>query len=128
MTHSTLNQYSFSDGYSVGLHTKFELQEMVERMESHKLKTIEFTNNDMVKDHLRHLVTFFLICIIFKTFNNRVPGIICGVNYQMGGRTTVENELLCRFVFPERPGALMKFLHALSPRWNISLFHYRAQV
>ncbi|XP_076938826.1 threonine dehydratase 1 biosynthetic, chloroplastic-like [Bidens hawaiensis] len=86
--------------YSVGLHTKFELQAMVERMESYDLKTIEFTNNDMVKDHLRHL---------------------------MGGRTNVENELLCRFVFPERPGALMKFLHAFSPRWNISLFHYRAQ-
>ncbi|KAJ9555082.1 hypothetical protein OSB04_009696 [Centaurea solstitialis] len=85
---------------NVGLHTKFELQAMVERMESYQLKTIEFTNNDMVKDHLRHL---------------------------MGGRTNVENELLCRFVFPERPGTLMKFLHALSPRWNISLFHYRAQ-
>ncbi|KAL8245215.1 hypothetical protein R6Q59_011473 [Mikania micrantha] len=86
--------------YSVGLHTKFELQAMVDRMESYNLKTIEFTKNDMVKDHLRHL---------------------------MGGRTNVENELLCRFVFPERPGALMKFLHAFSPRWNISLFHYRAQ-
>ncbi|KAK9079366.1 hypothetical protein SSX86_001037 [Deinandra increscens subsp. villosa] len=84
----------------VGLHTKFELQAMVERMESYNLKTTDFTNNDMVKDHLRHL---------------------------MGGRTNVENELLCRFVFPERPGALMKFLHAFSPRWNISLFHYRAQ-
>ncbi|XP_076884156.1 threonine dehydratase 1 biosynthetic, chloroplastic-like, partial [Bidens hawaiensis] len=86
--------------YSVGLHTKFEIQEMVERMESHKLKTMEVTNNDMLKDHLGHL---------------------------MGGRTNVENELLCRFVFPERPGALMKFLHALSPRWNISLLHYHAQ-
>lgn len=42
--------------YSVGLHTKFELQAMVERMESYELKTMEFTNNDMVKDHLRHLV------------------------------------------------------------------------
>ncbi|XP_028090159.1 threonine dehydratase 1 biosynthetic, chloroplastic-like [Camellia sinensis] len=45
----------------------------------------------------------------------------------MGGRSNVRNELLCRFVFPERPGALMKFLDALSPRWNISLFHYRGQ-
>lgn len=47
---------------------------------------------------------------------------------QMGGRSDVENELLCRFVFPERPGALLKFLDVFSPRWNISLFHYRAQV
>ncbi|RZS22864.1 hypothetical protein BHM03_00055703 [Ensete ventricosum] len=45
----------------------------------------------------------------------------------MGGRSTVQDELLCRFIFPERPGALMKFLDAFSPRWNISLFHYRAQ-
>lgn len=46
----------------------------------------------------------------------------------MGGRSNVKDELLCRFIFPERPGALMKFLDALSPRWNISLFHYRGQV
>ncbi|KAH7424326.1 hypothetical protein KP509_11G002500 [Ceratopteris richardii] len=45
----------------------------------------------------------------------------------MGGRTSVRDERLCRFVFPERPGALMKFLNAFSPRWNISLFHYRSQ-
>lgn len=46
----------------------------------------------------------------------------------MGGRSNVQNEILCRFVFPERPGALMKFLDVFSPRWNISLFHYRGQV
>ncbi|KAG1347505.1 hypothetical protein COCNU_06G013340 [Cocos nucifera] len=46
---------------------------------------------------------------------------------QVGGRSNVQDELLCRFIFPERPGALMKFLDAFSPRWNISLFHYRAQ-
>jgi C-terminal regulatory domain of Threonine dehydratase len=46
----------------------------------------------------------------------------------MGGRSSVKDELLCHFIFPERPGALSKFLDALSPRWNISLFHYRAQV
>lgn len=48
--------------------------------------------------------------------------------FQMGVRSNVKDELLCRFVFPERPGALMKFLDVLSPRWNISLFHYRGQV
>nr|DAD48725.1 TPA_asm: hypothetical protein HUJ06_018662 [Nelumbo nucifera] len=46
----------------------------------------------------------------------------------MGGRSNVQNELLCRFVFPERPGTLMNFLHTFSPRWNITLFHYRGQV
>ncbi|PHT36808.1 Threonine dehydratase biosynthetic, chloroplastic [Capsicum baccatum] len=84
----------------VGLHTQLELEGMVERMKSVDLQTINLTDNDLVKDHLRHL---------------------------MGGRTHVHNELLCRFTFPERPGALMKFLDAFSPRWNISLFHYRAQ-
>nr|GMC82160.1 threonine dehydratase biosynthetic, chloroplastic-like [Ipomoea batatas] len=84
----------------VGLHLKIELEAMMERMSSAGLYTINLTNNDLVKDHLRHL---------------------------MGGRSNVQNELLCRFVFPERPGALMKFLDAFSPRWNISLFHYRSQ-
>ncbi|KAG5583041.1 hypothetical protein H5410_053668 [Solanum commersonii] len=86
--------------FNVGLHAILELEGMVERMESADLQTINLTDNDLVKDHLRHL---------------------------MGGRTNVHNELLCRFTFPEKPGALMKFLDAFSPRWNISLFHYRAQ-
>ncbi|KAI8559844.1 hypothetical protein RHMOL_Rhmol04G0206600 [Rhododendron molle] len=45
----------------------------------------------------------------------------------IGGRSYVQNEVLCRFVFPERPGALVKFLDAFSPQWNITLFHYRGQ-
>ncbi|XP_051152492.1 threonine dehydratase 1 biosynthetic, chloroplastic-like [Andrographis paniculata] len=86
--------------YSVGLHTEIELEAMVGRMKSAQLDTIDLTKNDLVKDHLRHL---------------------------MGGRSNVKDEVLYRFTFPERPGALMKFLDALSPRWNISLFHYRGQ-
>ncbi|XP_010933388.1 threonine dehydratase biosynthetic, chloroplastic [Elaeis guineensis] len=86
--------------YSVGLHTDAELVAMVERMKSAQLRTINLTNNNLVKDHMRYFV---------------------------GGRSNVQDELLCRFIFPERPGALMKFLDAFSPRWNISLFHYRAQ-
>uniref|UniRef100_A0A0D6R5L1 Threonine dehydratase n=1 Tax=Araucaria cunninghamii TaxID=56994 RepID=A0A0D6R5L1_ARACU len=86
--------------YSVGIHKAEELTAMKNRMESGGLVTLDLTDNDLAKDHLRHL---------------------------MGGRSNVENELLHRFVFPERPGALMKFLDAFSPRWNISLFHYRAQ-
>lgn len=86
--------------YSVGVHKAEELIAMKDRLESSGLKTLDLTDNDLAKDHLRHL---------------------------MGGRSNLENELLYRFVFPERPGALMKFLDAFSPRWNISLFHYRAQ-
>ncbi|KAH9318547.1 hypothetical protein KI387_020316 [Taxus chinensis] len=86
--------------YSVGIHTAMELNAMKDCMTSSGLRTIDLTDNDLAKDHLCHLV---------------------------GGRSNVENELICRFVFPERPGALMKFLDTFSPRWNISLFHYRAQ-
>ena len=48
------------------------------------------------------------------------------VRYMVGGRSPdVRDEVLYRFEFPERPGALMEFLDRLGGRWNISLFHYR---
>jgi threonine dehydratase len=48
------------------------------------------------------------------------------VRYMVGGHARgIENEVLYRFEFPERPGALLKFLHSVGTRWNISLFHYR---
>ncbi|PAN45398.1 hypothetical protein PAHAL_9G115800 [Panicum hallii] len=86
--------------YSVGIYTDNELGAMVNRMESAKLRTVNLTDNDLAKDHLRYFI---------------------------GGRSEVKDELVYRFIFPERPGALMKFLDAFSPRWNISLFHYRGQ-
>jgi threonine dehydratase len=59
----------------------------------------DLTGNEMAKLHVRHMV---------------------------GGRAPdVRHERLCRFQFPERPGALMQFLETLGGRWNISLFHYR---
>jgi threonine dehydratase len=62
-------------------------------------QTLELTDNEVAKLHVRHMV---------------------------GGRSPdVTNEQLCRFEFPERPGALMAFLDKLGGRWNISLFHYR---
>ena len=64
-----------------------------------KFATIDLTHDELAKSHLRHMV---------------------------GGRSMLaKDELLYRFEFPERPGALMKFLNAMSPNWNISLFHYR---
>jgi threonine dehydratase len=61
--------------------------------------TLDLSDDELAKAHLRHLV---------------------------GGRSELaENEQLFRFEFPERPGALMTFLTALNPSWNISLFHYR---
>ena len=50
------------------------------------------------------------------------------VRYMVGGHSHLaSNELLYRFEFPERPGALMRFLSSMAPNWNISLFHYRNQ-
>ncbi|KAI5059916.1 hypothetical protein GOP47_0024336 [Adiantum capillus-veneris] len=85
---------------SVGLHKEEELTAMKFRLESAGLSVIDLTDNDLAKDHLRHL---------------------------MGGRTSVGNELLYKFTFPERPGALLRFLDTFCPRWNITLFHYRSQ-
>ena len=46
----------------------------------------------------------------------------------VGGHSALaQDERLLRFVFPERPGALMKFLASMQPNWNITLFHYRNQ-
>jgi threonine dehydratase len=62
-------------------------------------ETADLTDNEMAKLHVRHMV---------------------------GGRAPdVRGERLCRFEFPERPGALTQFLEKLGGRWNISLFHYR---
>ena len=48
------------------------------------------------------------------------------VRYMVGGHARgIQNELLYRFEFPERPGALLRFLQAIGSRWDISLFHYR---
>jgi threonine dehydratase len=48
------------------------------------------------------------------------------VRYMIGGHARgLEHELLYRFEFPERPGALLRFLQSIGTRWNISLFHYR---
>ena len=47
------------------------------------------------------------------------------VRYMVGGRAGVANERLLRFEFPERPGALLRFLNRMGRQWNISLFHYR---
>jgi threonine dehydratase len=62
-------------------------------------ETVDLTDNEMAKLHVRHMVG--------------------------GHAPEVRNERLCRFEFPERPGALAQFLDKLGGRWNISLFHYR---
>ena len=73
--------------------------EIVTVLQSQGYPVLDLSGNELAKLHIRHLV------------GGQVPGL--------------ENELLYRFEFPERPGALMGFLQAIGDLWNISLFHYR---
>ena len=78
-----------------------ETARIVRNLQRHGLKTLDLSDNEMAKTHLRHMV---------------------------GGRAPfARNELLYRFEFPERPGALLRFLDSMRSDWNISLFHYRNQ-
>ena len=64
-------------------------------------EALDLTHDELAKEHVRHMV---------------------------GGRSALaRDERVLRFVFPERPGALLKFLSLMRPNWNISLFHYRNQ-
>jgi threonine dehydratase len=82
----------------VETHGRDETGKLVRNLKRHGLKTLDLSENEMAKWHVRHMV---------------------------GGRAPVKNELLYRFEFPERPGALMRFLSNMRSDWNISLFHYR---
>ena len=87
----------------VGLTTtaKGESQKIANNFSKHGFKALDLTHNELAKDHIRHMV---------------------------GGQSALaQDERLLSFVFPERPGALMKFLSLVRPGWNISLFHYRNQ-
>jgi threonine dehydratase len=87
----------------VGLTTqaKGESAKVTANFNKHGFMTLDLTHDELAKAHIRHMV---------------------------GGHSTLaHDERLLRFVFPERPGALMKFLSLMRPGWNISLFHYRNQ-
>lgn len=79
--------------------TRAEAAQMAQTLETAGFSTLDLSDDEVAKSHLRHLV---------------------------GGRSPLARlERLFRFEFPERPGALMRFLSAMNPSWNISLFHYR---
>ena len=87
----------------VGLTTqgKGESAKIATKLSKSGFKTLDLTHDELAKEHIRHMV---------------------------GGRSSLaKEERLLRFVFPERPGALLRFLNAMRPGWNISLFHYRNQ-
>ncbi|TWO68263.1 threonine ammonia-lyase, biosynthetic [Caenimonas sedimenti] len=87
----------------VGLttHGKGESAKIAANFTRHGFEALDLTHDELAKEHIRHMV---------------------------GGHSPLaREERLLRFVFPERPGALMKFLSHMRPTWNISLFHYRNQ-
>ena len=87
----------------VGLttHGKGESQKIAANFAKHGFQTLDLTHDELAKEHIRHMV---------------------------GGHSALsQDERLLRFIFPERPGALLKFLSLMRPGWNISLFHYRNQ-
>lgn len=98
--------YRYSDPHQahvfvgIQIHEKdSERQVLIEKLTSSKYPVVDITANEMAKLHIRYMV---------------------------GGRVvSVINERVYRFEFPERPGALLRFLSKIGQRWNISLFHYR---
>jgi threonine dehydratase len=87
----------------VGLSTsaRGESSKIAANFKRHGFPALDLTHDDLAQEHIRHMV---------------------------GGHSALaKNERLLRFIFPERPGALLKFLSLMRPGWNISLFHYRNQ-
>jgi threonine dehydratase len=78
---------------------RHETDHLLAELRRRRIEAYDLTDNEMAKLHVRHLVG--------------------------GHAPAAENEILYRFEFPERPGALMQFLNSMSRGWNISLFHYR---
>ncbi|MBI1649620.1 threonine ammonia-lyase, biosynthetic [Hyphomicrobium sulfonivorans] len=76
-----------------------EKQQIIATLADNGYGVVDMSNNEMAKLHVRYMV------------GGRVEGL--------------DNEMVFRFQFPERPGALLQFLDSLSDRWNITLFHYR---
>lgn len=97
--------YRFSDVsqahifVGVAVHNPAEAADIASKLEVAGLPTLNLTDNEMAKLHLRHLVG--------------------------GHAPQAQNEVVYRFEFPEKPGALMNFLESMGHNWNISLFHYR---
>ncbi|CAM2140755.1 threonine deaminase [Pararobbsia alpina] len=85
----------------VQIRNRDESWQISSTFENHGFPTVNLSHDELSKQHIRYMV---------------------------GGHSPLaQDELLYRFEFPERPGALMRFLSSMAPNWNISLFHYRNQ-
>lgn len=73
--------------------------ELVEQLADAGYTVLDMSANELAKLHIRHMVG--------------------------GHASSIEDEVIFRFEFPEKPGALRTFLDSIGDRWNISLFHYR---
>jgi threonine dehydratase len=93
----------------VEVHNRDETARIVKTLQREGLKTLDLSDDEMAKLHVRHMV------------GGHAPAAI-----RKDPRRAAD-ELLYRFEFPERPGALVKFLSNMRTDWNISLFHYRNQ-
>ena len=83
----------------MSIRSREDALEVQSKLNAMGYETVDLTGSEMAKLHVRHMVG----------------------RHALG----VQRERLCRFEFPERPGALLQFLDTLGGRWNISLFHYR---
>jgi threonine dehydratase len=83
----------------VQINNRAEIAEILKNLREGGIEAIDLSDNETAKLHIRHLVG--------------------------GHAPAADHERLFRFEFPERPGALMRFLERLRSDWNISLFHYR---
>lgn len=97
--------YRYADAHSANVFVGLSIQDrsecnsLIDNLNQEGLKAQDLTDNEVAKIHIRHLVG--------------------------GHAPQAKDELLYRFEFPERPGALMQFLNQMRSDWNISLFHYR---
>ena len=97
--------YRYADASTAHLFVGVEVADRHEKdrlladLKRHRIDALDLSDNEMAKLHVRHLVG--------------------------GHAPQATDEILYRFEFPERPGALMRFLESMSAGWNISLFHYR---
>ncbi|MDX1341651.1 MAG: threonine ammonia-lyase, biosynthetic [Reinekea sp.] len=96
-------RYNDSDNARIFVGLKIsadsEREDLLTRLTNDGYEVLDLTQNEVAKGHVRHMVG--------------------------GHAPQATDERLFRFEFPERPGALLKFLNALGGHWNISLFHYR---
>ncbi|MEG1201953.1 MAG: threonine ammonia-lyase, biosynthetic, partial [Comamonas sp.] len=85
----------------ISTNSKGESERICKNFQKNGFEALDLTFDELAKEHVRHMV---------------------------GGHSSLaKDERLLRFIFPERPGALFKFLSLMAPNWNISLFHYRNQ-